>query len=96
MDGDPSGDVSQDPPCSVVPVVEGAAPPVVFMRLARSYGRDVARAREEGANQETLDAIQHGYWAESDALHQELEELRTSKLLRKANRPDVHTRRDLS
>src|SRR5713101_62094 len=62
-------------------------------RATRSYRRAMAKARMEGANQDTRDEIQHGYWAETDELHQELEALRTKRLVRQANHLDVQTPR---
>lgn len=58
-------------------------------RASRSYRRDMAKARKQGASQDTRDGIQHGYWAETDELDQELEQLRTKRLLRMAHRLDV-------
>jgi hypothetical protein len=58
-------------------------------RASRAYRRDMAKARKEGASQGKRDEIQHGYWAEIDELHEELEALRTKRLLRRAHRFDV-------
>ncbi len=49
----------------------------------------MAKARREGVSQDKRDEIQHGYWAETDELHQEHEALRTQRLLRQARRLDV-------
>jgi hypothetical protein len=49
----------------------------------------MAMARAEGASRDKREEIQQGYWADSDELSQELETLRTKKLLREANNLDV-------
>ena len=58
-------------------------------KATRSYRRALAKARKEGASQDTRDEIQHGYWHETDEIHEELETLRTNRLLRQAHRLDV-------
>src|SRR5690242_1160045 len=60
-------------------------------RVTRSYRRAMAKARKKGAKQDIRDGIQHGYWAETDELYQELETLRTNRLMRHAYRLDVET-----
>lgn len=58
-------------------------------RAARSYRRELAKARKNRATQDQRDEIEQGYWAESNELHQEIEALRTKRFLRRANRLDV-------
>jgi hypothetical protein len=54
-------------------------------RATRFYRRDLAKARKENADKDARDELQHGYWAETDELQQELEALRTERLVRQAH-----------
>jgi hypothetical protein len=47
------------------------------------------KARKKRATRDQLEKIQQNLWAETDELREELEELRTRRLLRKAYRLDV-------
>jgi len=58
-------------------------------RANRSYDREVKKARQKGATRDALEGIQQGWWADTDELNEELEELRTRRLLRQAYRLDV-------
>jgi len=49
----------------------------------------MAKARKAGASQDQREEIQQGYWAETEELQQELEALRTKRVLRQAHRLDV-------
>ncbi len=58
-------------------------------RANRSFDREITRARQKGASRDQLEGIQQGWWAETDELNEELEALRTRRLLRQAYRLDV-------
>lgn len=58
-------------------------------RINRAYERDKENAKKARASRDQLEEIQHGWQSETDEIREELDALRTRRLLLKAYRLDV-------